>query len=220
MTIVVFRIHIAIPSNAPRVVEITELLPRRPSAAAIKENLEREPDVLAIDDEEADDVFRTLSSATARAMLAALYERPRTTSELADEVDTSLQNTTYHVNKLRECDLIEVVETWYSDQGKEMKVYAPTNKALVLFAGDDIHRSSLFDVIKRLVGVAAIFAVLGLLIERLTRPGETGPEPVTPGAGGPTTDPWLIPLSPGAMFFLGSLLALLLVTAWWYYRYA
>ena len=31
---------------------------------------------------------------------------------------------------------MDVVDTWYSSRGNEMKVYAPTNEPLVLVAGD------------------------------------------------------------------------------------
>jgi DNA-binding transcriptional ArsR family regulator len=146
---------------------IRRLLSRRPSAEAIKQNREQNPDVLVVDDESADDIFSALSSATARSILMALYESPRAASEIADNADTSLQNVNYHLNNLSDSDLIEVVETWRSEQGKEMKVYAPTNEALVLFAGDDINRSSFYDVIKRFLGSIGVFAVASIAVERI-----------------------------------------------------
>lgn len=192
--------------------KITRLLSRRPSAASIKEKLEYDPDVMAIDDEAADDVFSTLSSTTARSILTALYDQPRTASDLADEVNTSLQNVNYHLNNLSDCGLVEVVETWYSNQRKEMKVYAPTNKALVVFAGDTLHRSSLLDAIKRLIGFIGIFALVSLIVGSVLRPvTRSVSDDVSAGDAMFTLPPWLL-------FFLGSLLALLVVTAWWYYR--
>lgn len=196
---------------------ITELLSRRPSAESIKQNLDQNPAVIELDGEAADDIFSTLSSATARSILAALYDQPRTASEIADEVDTSLQNVNYHLNNLCDGGLIEVVDTWYSDQGKEMKVFAPTNKALVLFAGDDIHRSSLLDAIKRLVGLVGIFALISVLIDRVVRRWVTRPEVQVGGTKTPGEQPLFL-LPPGLLVFLGSLLALLVVSAWWYYR--
>jgi predicted ArsR family transcriptional regulator len=70
-----------------------------------------------------------------------LYDQPKTASEVADTVDTSLQNVNYHLNNLTDCNLIEVADTLYSDQGKEMKVYSPTSEALVLFASDDLQHA-------------------------------------------------------------------------------
>ena len=125
MGILVLLTYIALRSYALDVSRITKFLPRRPSAKSIKQNLDHEPDVMAIDDEAADEIFSTLSSATARSILTALYDQPRTASELADEGETSLQNVQYHLNNLSDSGLIEVVETWESDQRREMKVYAP-----------------------------------------------------------------------------------------------
>lgn len=75
-------------------------------------------------------VFDALGSETARSMLAALKDDPATATETANRVDTSLQNVQYHLEKLREADLVAVVGTWYSSRGKEMTVYAPTLERL------------------------------------------------------------------------------------------
>ena len=94
-----------------------------------------EPRLVDIDEDAADEVFGALSSETARSILAALYEEPRTASDLAEAVDTSLQNVRYHLEKLVDAELVEVADTWYSERGTEMKVYAPRSESLVLFAG-------------------------------------------------------------------------------------
>lgn len=197
---------------------MSQWLSRRPSPETIKRRLERDPAVLAIDDAEADEIFAALSSTTARSILAVLFEKPRTASELADEVDTSVQNVSYHLDNLEESDLVEVVETWYSDQGKEMKVYAPANEALVLFAGDGISRSSFLDAVKRLVGFVSLFGLVGVIVDRLTRQSAPSGTPLTPGAGQPDSEPILVTVPPGVLFFLGSVLALLVIGTWLYYR--
>lgn len=169
---------------------------------------------MAIDDEAADEIFSALSSATARSILTALYDQPLTASEIAEEVDTSLQNVNYHLNNLREGGLIEIVETWYSDQGKEMKVYAPTNQGLLLFAGDDLEQSSLLDAIKRLVGFVGLFALFSLIVDSMVRPK---PRDIV-GSVGPNGGQTPFVLQPGVLFFFGSVAALLAFAAWWHYR--
>lgn len=196
---------------------ITDLLSRRPSAESIKRNLEQEPDVIAIEDEAADDVFSALSSPTARSILTTLHDQPRTASEVAAEVDTSLQNVNYHLNNLRDNELIEPVNTWYSDQGREMRVYAPTNEAIVLFAGDDIHRSSLLEAIKQLVGLVGIIALISVVIDRVVRRLISRPDFRVASTNPPIEQP-LFQLPPGLLVFVGGLLALFSVFAWWYYR--
>ena len=86
--------------------------------------------------EDASQVLSTLASANARRILVRLYANPGAASDLADYVDTSLQNVVYHLGTLQEAGLVKVVDTWYSSKGKEMKVYAPVHEAMVLFAGD------------------------------------------------------------------------------------
>jgi DNA-binding transcriptional ArsR family regulator len=75
-----------------------------------------------------------LSSETATEILAELSDEPTVASEVADRVGTSLQNAHHHLGRLREADLVRVVETWYSSRGSEMKVYAPVNERLVFAA--------------------------------------------------------------------------------------
>lgn len=173
--------------------------------------------MIAIEDEAADDVFSALSSPTARSILTTLHDQPRTASEVAAEVDTSLQNVNYHLNNLRDNELIEPVNTWYSDQGREMRVYAPTNEAIVLFAGDDIHRSSLLEAIKQLVGLVGIIALISVVIDRVVRRLISRPDFRVASTNPPIEQP-LFQLPPGLLVFVGGLLALFSVFAWWYYR--
>jgi len=188
-----------------------------------------DPDVISIDDDAADEVFSALSSNMARSILTALYETPQTASEIADHVDTSLQNVNYHLNNLRDAELIEVVETWYSDQGKEMKVYAPTKKGVVLFASDELYQSSLFEAVMRLIGGVGFFALISFIVNRLLRQpttptrgggGGTGGAGGAGGAGGVGGQPIhpAFPVSPGVIFFAGCLFALVVFIAWRYYQ--
>lgn len=96
---------------------------------------DRPPRMVGIDEETADAMFSVLSTQTARALLVELYRQPATLSEVADRTDISLQNATYHMNRLMDSGLVEVVDTWYSERGKAMDVYAPTSEPLVLVAG-------------------------------------------------------------------------------------
>jgi DNA-binding transcriptional ArsR family regulator len=82
--------------------------------------------------DEAGTVFESLSSATAQSIVAELASDPATTAALADRVDTSIQNASYHLSRLEEADLVTVVGTRYSEKGREMKLYAPTVSSLVI----------------------------------------------------------------------------------------
>jgi len=109
-----------------------------------------------LDEDVANEVLNALSSKTARQILAVVYEDPKPASELADAADTSIQNTHYHLESLRDADLIEVVETVYSAQDNELKTYGPTNRSVVVFAGDDEIKSSLQRFLRQVVPVITV----------------------------------------------------------------
>lgn len=198
---------------------IRSLLGRRQSAEAVDERRDEPPQVLAVDDPVADDVLASLSADTARSILSALYDQPRTASEVADEVDTSLQNASYHLDNLRESGLVEVADTWYSEKGTEMKVYAPADGAVVLVAGERDDGPSLVDAIRRLVGAVGVLGVLSLVADWIVREVTRAPERDQEVTGLATGEPAATtPIPAGELFFLGGLAMLLVAGAWWWYR--
>lgn len=176
--------------------------------------------LLWLDDDDAESLIGSLSSNTARSVLTALHEDPRTASELADEVDTSLQNVRHHLNNLQEADLVEPTETRYSVKGREMTVYAPVNESLVVCVGDREKRSSFLSSLRQLIG-AAVALVAGSLLVHFTFgtglsavSGPTSPR-VADSVNG--TGELLGVLSPATAFLAGGLVVLAVV-GWEYYR--
>lgn len=108
----------------------TGLLPRRTAV----EEPDRGTRVVELGTAEAAELCGTLASETATDILAELSDEPTVASEVAERVGTSLQNAHHHLGRLREADLVRVVDTWYSSRGAEMKVYAPVNERLVFAA--------------------------------------------------------------------------------------
>jgi len=123
---------------------------------------EREPRLVDLDEETADEVFDALSSQTTRRIFLTLHQSPQTASDLADATDTSVQNVQYHLGKLDDADLVEVVDTWYSERGTEMKVYAPKDDSLVLFAGRD-KQSTLRSLLNRVAGIFTVLVPISIL---------------------------------------------------------
>lgn len=170
--------------------------------------------ILEIDERSADRVFEALASNTTREIFTAVYEQAGTATEIAERVDTSLQNTKYHLDKLQDADLITVADTWYSAQGNEMKVYAPTNETVVVIAGDERATSSLRNRLRRLVGSVGLLLAGSVIVQRLA----TGSEPAYQrqprfAVSDPVADPgvWL---SPGLLFFVGGVFTFLLTAVW------
>lgn len=78
------------------------------------------------------ETFKALASETARAIFEQLTVEPTTASELATQVETSIQNIEYHLSRLQDADLVVEAGVWYSTRGKEMSVYAPRVSELII----------------------------------------------------------------------------------------
>ena len=104
------------------------LLPRRQPV----DEPERDTRVVTLGTDEAADVCHLLSTDTAPDVLDHLDGEPATTSDVAEALDTSLQNADYHIGRLREAGLVRVVGTWLSSRGTEMDVYAPAHDRVVV----------------------------------------------------------------------------------------
>lgn len=157
------------------------LLPSSPEVS-----VEENPRVVGLDSDEADALMRALSSDTAREMLSALHEEPLPPSKLADEVDTTLQNAQYHLERLSDAGAIDVVGTAYSEKGREMDVYAPADKPLVIFAGRDDQASGIRAALRRLVGGLAALLFGAVAVQEVFGRGlgQLAPSLFGTGAGG------------------------------------
>lgn len=156
------------------------LLPSRPDASPSED---AGPRVIGVDSDDADEVLSALSSGTARELLAQLHDDPAPPSELADAVDTSLQNVQYHLEKLQNAGAVEVVDTAYSAKGREMDVYAPADQPLVIFAGDDGEGSTLRTALSRLLGAVGVLAFASLAVQQLYGESLLGGAPTAGGDG-------------------------------------
>lgn len=171
-----------------------------------------------LNDDDADDLIGALAPETARTILSAVHETPRTASELAETADTSVQNVRHHVSKLTDAGLVEAVDTRYSVKGREMTVYGPPDDRVVVAVGGESERSSLLDSLGGLSGAAAVLAGASLLVQALFGAGVrslSGPA-TAPRVGdsvGTTGGALLGTLPPGVAFLAGGLLVLATVLA-------
>ncbi|WP_135366167.1 ArsR/SmtB family transcription factor [Halosimplex halophilum] len=207
------------------------LLPSKPDTAAADD---AEPRVVGVESDDADDLLSALSSETARRLLGELHESPAPPAELAERVDTSLQNAQYHLENLEDAGAVEVVDTAYSQKGREMDVYAPADQPLVIFAGDQEKSTSIRTALSRLLGAVGLLAVVSLVVSALAGRGvpvlggesagagtdgaAAAAHTPTPG-GAPVASTGVVEgLGPGAFFFLGGAAVLVGAFAVWYVR--
>ena len=183
------------------------------------------PRVVGLDDDDAEDLLSALSSTTARRLLAALHDEPTNPAALAESVDTSLQNVQYHLDRLDSAGAIEVIDTVYSEKGREMDVYAPADRPLVVVAADEDETSGVSDVLTRLLGGIAVVGLASLLAQYLVDgvsflaqtggggdSGTVGTATVAAETTAATGPP------PGLLVFLGGLAVLLAWLAVWVVR--
>mgnify|MGYP006289590835 FL=1 len=143
---------------------MADLLPSTSDASGPSSD---DPRVIGLDSDAADDLLSALSSRTARRILAELHEEPASPSALADRIDSSLQNTQYHLEKLEDSGLIEVGDTVYSEKGREMNVYVPADRALVVVAGREEETTGLKATLRRLLGGVGVLGVASLVVDRV-----------------------------------------------------
>ena len=72
---------------------------------------------VTLDDE---DVFKSLSAQTARDIVEILGEEPNTASEIAQQTNNSVQTVSYHLDKLKQAGIVQVVRTDYSTKARPM----------------------------------------------------------------------------------------------------
>ncbi|MDG5778460.1 helix-turn-helix domain-containing protein [Haloarculaceae archaeon H-GB2-1] len=172
--------------------------------------------VLAMSDADADEVLDALASETRRETVRTLFDRPGTPSEIADRLDTSVQNVHYHLSTLQDVGLVEPVETVYSEKGNEMTVYGPANDPLV-FVGDDERTPRVRQSLSEVVGGLGVLALASLFVqwgaERLLRGGGAVQNAVGPAGRNATvavsrgTVGWVVfeVIEPGVLFFAACL---------------
>jgi DNA-binding transcriptional ArsR family regulator len=124
-----------------------------------------------MDDSDADQVIAALSAGTARSLLAEIYDEPATPSTLAERTDTSLQNAQYHLEKLRQADLIEVIDTRYSEKGREMNVYGAPNAPVVLFAGAESEGGDVRSALTTLMGAVGVLGIGAVVVQEVVGRG-------------------------------------------------
>ena len=83
-------------------------------------------------DERAQKIARAMASQTANAVIQTFGDGPLTSSEVARAMGIPITTATYHIENLLDAGLLEVMETRWSEKGREVKVYGLTNQVLII----------------------------------------------------------------------------------------
>ncbi|MBP2029940.1 DNA-binding transcriptional ArsR family regulator [Methanohalophilus levihalophilus] len=115
--------------------------------------------------EESRQVTQTLSNEKALKILELLAQEPMSATSIADSLDLPLTTVKYNLDSLIEADLIQVKDTRWSRKGREIKIYEPVQKMIVVMPGTKRpDKSSVLDMLKKYLalGAGAIFAAAGI----------------------------------------------------------
>ena len=83
-------------------------------------------------DERAQRIARAMASQTANAIIQAFGSGPLTSSEVARSMAIPITTATYHIDNLLNAGLIAVMETRWSEKGREVKVYGLANQVVII----------------------------------------------------------------------------------------
>ena len=83
-------------------------------------------------DERAQKIARAMASQTANAVIQAFGGGPLTSSEVSRQMAIPITTASYHIENLLDAGLLEVMETRWSEKGREVKVYGLTNQVLII----------------------------------------------------------------------------------------
>ena len=189
-------------------------------------SVERTVEHLVVDDQEELKVLQTLSNETALKIFTELQHDSKPPATLADEFDLSLQTVHYHLGNLESLGLIRPVDTWYSEKGVEMTVYAASCDPLVLSIGSNGRLERLKTSLASMASAFGLVLFVGLIVEVMAATQtaeEPDPQDIGVGGVGSTGDThWISELVLGApgltMILIGTLVlvGVALLRTWWH----
>jgi len=109
--------------------------------------------------EESKKLTQVISNDTARKIIELLADAPLSASDIAERLQTPLTTIVYNLENLEGVGLIKIEKIKYSEKGREVKIYAPVRK-LIVVVPEKTDRKSITDILRKYVGVvlAAVFA--------------------------------------------------------------
>ncbi len=110
-------------------------------------------------DEDSKDMAQILANDTALKILEVLSENPLSASDIAKKLDLGLTTVHYNIKKLNEVGLIEVVKTRWSKKEREIKIYGPVEKFIVIVP-KKIKRKEVIESLRRILPIILIGGLL------------------------------------------------------------
>ncbi len=109
--------------------------------------------------EESKKITQVITNDTARQIIELLADHSMSVSDIAHKLDVPLTTIKYNIENLVDVGLAKVERIKYSEKGRQVKIYGPVRK-LIVVVPEKIDHTSIADVLKKYMGVvlAAVFA--------------------------------------------------------------
>ncbi len=118
--------------------------------------------------EESKKITQVISNDTARQIIELLADAPLSASDIADRLHAPLTTITYNLENLESVGLVKVERIRYSEKGREVKIYAPVRK-LIVVVPEKTDRKSVADVLRKYMGVILAAVLASSFIEFFMR---------------------------------------------------
>lgn len=118
--------------------------------------------------EESKKIAQIISNDTARQIIELLADAPLSASDIAEHLSAPITTIVYNLEKLESVGLIRVEKIKYSEKGREVKIYAPVRK-LIVVVPERTDRNSVTDLLRKYLGVILAAVLASSLIEFFTR---------------------------------------------------
>ncbi|HIH44372.1 MAG TPA: helix-turn-helix transcriptional regulator [Candidatus Methanoperedenaceae archaeon] len=117
-------------------------------------------------------ITQVISNDMAREILELLADTPLSASDIAERLGAPLTTVKYNIDNLESVGLVRVDTVKWSEKGREVKLYAPVRK-LIVVVPEKMERSKITELLKKYLGiiVAAVFA--SGIIELFTRQAQS-----------------------------------------------
>ncbi|HEY9245924.1 MAG TPA: winged helix-turn-helix domain-containing protein [Candidatus Methanoperedens sp.] len=116
--------------------------------------------------EESKKITQVISNDTARQIIELLADAPLSASDIAERLQSPLTTIAYNLENLESVGLIRVERIKYSEKGREVKIYAPVRK-LIVVVPEKTDRKSAVDILRKYLGVTLAAVAVSSIIEFL-----------------------------------------------------
>ncbi|NOR46752.1 MAG: helix-turn-helix domain-containing protein [Methanosarcinaceae archaeon] len=117
--------------------------------------------------EESKKITQVITNDTARQIMELLAEHSMSASGIAKHLDVPLTTIKYNLENLVDVGLAKIERIKYSEKGRQVKVYAPVRK-LIVVVPEKLGSASITEVLKKYLGVILTAVFASGFIELLT----------------------------------------------------